>query len=278
MNFFTRLSNGWQIALNSFSVLKENRQLILFPILSGISMILVISSFVVALIASGRWGWDTDNVREYGTVTNYLIVFFYYVVNYFIIVFFNTALVHCTHLYFSGEEVTIGKGIQFSLSRIRVIFSWAVFAATVGTALRLVQDNLGSLGKIITGLIGIVWSVTTFFVVPVIAYENLGPIDAFKRSASLMKEKWGESLGATFSFGLVQLVAFLLLAVPSFLLGYLLHPVAGIVLFILGVFTILVVMSAARTIFISAVYHNINGDPVKHFNQQLADNLFVNKK
>ena len=278
MNFFTRLSNGWQIALNSFSVLKENRQLILFPVLSGISMILVISSFVGALIASGRWGLDTDNVREYGTVTNYLIVFFYYVVNYFIIVFFNTALVHCTHLYFSGEEVTIRKGIQFSLSRIRVIFSWAVFAATVGTALRLVQDNLGSLGKIITGLIGIVWSVTTFFVVPVIAYENLGPIDAFKRSASLMKEKWGESLGATFSFGLVQLVAFLLLAVPSFLLGYLLHPVAGIVLFILGVFTILVVMSAARTIFISAVYHNINGDPVKHFNQQLADNLFVNKK
>ena len=277
MNFVTRLSNGWQIALNSFSVLKENRQLLLFPILSGISMILVISSFVAALMASGRWAFDSDNVREYGTVTNYLIVFAYYVVNYFIIVFFNTALVHCTHLYFSGEEVTIRKGIQFSLSRIRVILSWAVFAATVGTLLRLVQDNLGTVGKIITGLIGIVWSVTTFFVVPVIAYENLGAIDAFKRSAALMKEKWGESLGATFSFGLVQLIAFLLLAVPSFALGYLIHPVAGIVLFILGVFTILVVMSAARTIFISAVYHNINGDPVKHFNQQLADNLFVSK-
>jgi hypothetical protein len=276
MNFFTRLSNGWQIALNSFTVLKENRQLILFPILSGISMILVISSFVVALVASGRW--DADTVREYGTVTNYMIVFLYYVVNYFIIVFFNTALVHCTHLYFMGEEVTIRKGLQFSMSRIGVIFSWAVFAATVGTALRILQDNLGWIGKIITGLIGIVWSVTTFFVVPVIAYENLGPLAAFKRSASLMKEKWGESLGATFSFGLVQIVAILLLMVPSFLLAYLLHPVVGIVLFVLGVFTILVVMSAARTIFVSAVYHNINGDPVKHFNQQLADNLFVNKK
>ncbi|HEX9510757.1 MAG TPA: DUF6159 family protein [Puia sp.] len=276
MNFLTRMANGWQIALNSFKVLKENRQLILFPILSGISMILVISSFVVALVASGRW--EADTVKEYGTVTNYMIVFLYYVVNYFIIVFFNTALVHCTHLYFMGEEVTIRKGLQFSMSRIGVIFSWAVFAATVGMALRLLQDNLGSIGKIITGLIGIVWSVTTFFVVPVIAYENLGPIAAFKRSASLMKEKWGESLGATFSFGLLQLAAFLLLAIPSFLLGYLLHPVAGIVLFILGVFTILVVMSAARTIFVSAVYHNINGDPVKHFNQQLADNLFVNKK
>jgi hypothetical protein len=211
-------------------------------------------------------------------VINYIFVFGYYVVNYFIIVFFNTALVHCTHLYFKGEEVTIRKGLQFSMSRIGVIFSWAVFAATVGTLLRILQDNLGWIGKIITGLIGIVWSVTTFFVVPVIAYENLGPLAAFKRSATLMKEKWGESLGATFSFGLVQFVAILLLAIPSFALGYLIHPIAAIVLFVLGVFTILVVMSAAKTIFISAVYHNINGDPVKHFNQQLADNLFVNKK
>lgn len=275
MNFFTRLSNGWQIALGSFSVLKENRQLILFPILSGISMVLVISSFVVVLFASG--GWEAGTLDKYGTATNYIFVFLYYVVNYFIIVFFNTALVHCTHLYFKGEEVTIGKGLRFSVSRIGVIFSWAVFAATVGTVLRLLQDNLGWLGKIITGLIGIVWSITTFFVVPVIAYEKLGPLAAFQRSASLMKEKWGESLGATFSFGLVQIVAILLLAIPSAALAYLLHPVVGIILFVLGVFTILVVMSAARTIFVSAIYHQINGDPVKHFNQQLADNLFVNK-
>lgn len=275
MNFFTRLSNGWTIALNSFAVLKENRQLILFPILSGISMILVIGSFVTVLMAS--YGWDTDAIGEPNTVVNYLILFVYYLVNYTVIVFFNTALVHCTHLYFTGEEVTIRKGLQFSVSRIGAILSWAVFAATVGTILRLLQDNLGWIGKIITGLIGVVWSIATFFVVPVLAYENLGPIGAFKRSSELVKQKWGEGLGATFSFGVVQLVGFLLLGVLCFILGYLLHPLVGVILFILGVFAILVVMNAAKVIFISAIYHNINGDPVKHYNQQLADNLFVEK-
>lgn len=275
MNIFTRFSNGWTIAMNSFSVLKANRQLILFPILSGISMILVITSFVVILFASA--GWDTENIREQSTLVNYLFVFLYYLVNYFVIVFFNTALIHCTHLYFNGEEPTIRKGLQFSISRIGVILSWAAFAATVGTALRILQDNLGSIGKFVTGLIGIVWSITTFFVVPVIAYENLGPIAAFKRSASLMKEKWGESLSASFSFFLVQFVAIIALAIPSFLLGWLIHPVAGMIVFALGVFTVLVMVSAARTIFISAVYHNINGDPIKHFNQQIADNLFIEK-
>jgi len=276
MNFFTRLSNGWNLAMNSFTVLKENRQLIIFPILSGISMLLVIGSFFIAVFAAA--GWDFDNLRDTDThdVVNYVILFFYYLVNYFVIVFFNMALVHCTHLYFMGEEVTVRKGLQFSMSRIGVILAWAAFAATVGTLLRLLQDNLGKIGKIIISLIGVVWSVTTFFVVPVIAYEKLGPLDAFKRSASMMKEKWGESLSASFSFGLVQFVFFLGSAFVCFLLA-LISPIVGIVLFVLCAFSILVVMSATKMIFVSAVYHNINGDPIKHFNQQLADNLFEHK-
>jgi len=263
--------------MNSFAVLKENRQLILFPILSGISMLLVISSFVVAALAAA--GWDTESFRETDphNVLNYVFVFLYYLVNYFIIVFFNTALVHCTHLYFMGQEVTIKKGLQFSLSRIGAIFAWAAFAATVGTILRLLQDNMGRIGKIVISLIGIVWSIATFFVVPIIAYERLGPLGAFKRSTQLMKEKWGESLSANFSFGLVQFVLIAGVAIACFAIGALIHPIAGMVIFILCLFTVLVVMSAAKTIFISAVYHNINGDPVKHFNQQLADNLFEQK-
>jgi hypothetical protein len=37
-------------------------------------------------------------------------------------------------------------------------------------------------------------------------------------------------------------------------------------------------MSAAQTIFIAAVYHNVTGNPVEHFNQKLIDNLFEPKK
>jgi len=278
MNVFDRFSNGWNIASNSWAVLKENRKLILFPILSGLSMLLVILSFVLFALASVGWDFGAFNdIKEQGTVVHYLFVFGYYLINYFIIVFFNTALIHCTHLYFHGEKPTIRQGLQFAASRIGVLLSWAAFAATVGTALRLLQDNLGSIGKFITGLIGIVWSIATFFVVPVIAYENLGPIAAFKRSAELMRQKWGERLGAGFSFFLIQFLGFIALALVGMLLGYIIHPVVGLAVFVLGVFALLTLVSAVRTIFISAVYHNLNGDPVKHFNQEFADNLFVQK-
>jgi hypothetical protein len=278
MNFFSRLSKGWELSLNIFTVLRENRQLILFPILSGLSMLLVVSSFFMILFASSGWDiMEIDTLKEQGTVVNYSILFGYYVVNYFIVVFFNTALIHCTHLYFQGQRPTVGEGLRFAVGRIGVIFAWAVFAGTVGTILRIIQDRVGFLGKIITGLIGVAWSIATFFVVPVIAYENVGPLAAFRRSTSMMKEKWGESIGATFSFGIIQLLGLFLLAIPSMILFYLVNPFVGIALFFLGLFAITVIFSATKVIFISAVYHDINGDPVKHFNQQFTDNLFIEK-
>jgi hypothetical protein len=276
MSFFDRLSNGWKISMNSFKVLKENKQLVIFPILSGISLLLILGSFVTVVLAAA--GWNVDAVNEPGETTSILYLFLYYLVNYFVVVFFNTALVHCSRLYFHGEEVTIEKGLRFSMSRIGTIFAWSMFAATVGTILRLIEENAGWIGKLIIGLIGVIWSIATFFVVPVIAYENAGPLEAFKRSSQLMKEKWGESIAAGFSFGLVQIVALIVVGVPLFIIGALVHPVIGIILAALGALIVMAIISAAQTIFISAVYHNVTGDPVKQFNQQMIDSLFEPKK
>jgi Family of unknown function (DUF6159) len=275
MGIFEKLSNGWTLSLNSLKVLKANKQLIIFPILSGISMILIIGSFIVAMLASA--GWEIGDIREQGKAFNYIAGFLFYLVNYFVVVFFNTALIDCTRDYFNGEVPSVQKGLRFSMSRLGAIFTWSLFAATIGFALRLLQENLGWLGKIITGIIGIVWSIATFFVVPIIAYENLNPIQAVKRSTQLMKEKWGESLGSTFSFGLLRLLAFVIICLPLFFVGLLINPILGIILMVLGIFFVMAVSSAAQTIFISAVYHNINGDPIKNFDEQFADNLFRTK-
>lgn len=275
MNFFDRLSNGWQIAKLSFNVLKANSKLIVFPILSGISLLLIVATFAVSIFAA--MGWDVDNF-EFNRGTSYIFLFIFYVINYFVVVFFNMALIHCAKLYFAGEEVTVKKGLSFSMSRIGVIFSWAVFAGIVGTVLKIIQENTGSIGKFVTGLIGIVWNIATFFVVPIIAYEQVGPLDAFKRSTEMMKEKWGESLGANFSFGLIQFVAIILVFIPAGLIGYFIHPLAGVIIAVPLIFLIITITNAAQTIFISAVYNNIKGDLSMHFDQQLIDGLFESKK
>jgi hypothetical protein len=277
MDFFTRVSNGWKITMSSFSVLRKNKQLIVFPILSGISLLLIMASVIVPIMAAA--GWETDNIAiDFNNdVVYYLYVFLFYLVNYFVVVFFNMALIHCTKLYLAGEEVTVAAGLKFSLSRIGIIFSWAIFAATVGTILRIIQENSGWLGKIISGFIGIVWGIATFFVVPVIAYENLGPLQAVKRSTQLMKEKWGESLTSTFSLALIQFVGILLAIIPAALIANYVDPFIGIALGVMLVLFVMMLISAAETIFISLVYQNVKGDVQEHFNQQLVDGLFEKK-
>ncbi len=277
MSFSDRLSNGWTIAMTSFKVLKANKQLIIFPVLSAISLILIFGSFFTAVLANA--GWDISNIRDSDNrVMYYALLFVFYVINYFIVMFFNMALLHCSKMYFDGEEATIRDGINFSLSRIGVIFSWSLLAATVGLILRLIQENVGAIGKIITGLIGVVWSIATFFVVPVIAYEKLGPIDALKRSVQLMKQKWGESLGAGFSFGLIHFLAIILLAIAAGIIGVLTNVIVGVAVFVLGVFLLAAIFSAVRTIFVSAVYNNVAGNLDDHFDQQLVDSLFTQKR
>lgn len=276
MGFLNRLSNGMTITRNSLKVLNENRQLIIFPLLSGAATILIIASYVVAFM--GITGWDNANVEEPNSAGGYAVIFLFYISSYFIVVFFNMALVHCASLYFRGQRATIKDGLTFSLSRIKVIFTWALLAGSIGAILKIIQENVGTIGKIITGLIGIVWGIATFFVVPVIAYENLGPIDAFKRSSQLMKEKWGERIGAGFSLGLLNFLGFIVIAIIGLGVGALVNPLAGIVVAVLCGILLYAISSAVKTIFVASIYQNVTGDPVELYNQQFIDNLFVYKK
>lgn len=267
------MSRGWQIAINALKVLGANKQLIIFPILSGLTILMVISSFFFGItFTKGFAGIDEQN-----TVTIYGLIFLFYMVSYFIVVFFNMALIHCTTLYFKGEEASISKGINFSFSRIWLIFSWAVFAATIGTLLKILQDNLGQIGKFVISILGFAWSAATFFAVPVIAYEKLMPLDATKRSFTILKEKWGQSVVANFSFGLLTLLAFLVLGIAAIAVSELINMELGIALFAVGVGIIAIITSAIKTIIISAAYHNIDNNMDIHFNRQLLDGLFVEK-
>jgi hypothetical protein len=277
MSLSSRLGNGWTIAMSSFEVLKKNKQLIVLPILSGISMTLILGSFVLVFFLSGETDFLEQLPNHYGQAPAIALLFGFYLVNYFIIIFFNIALIHCTKRYLEGGEVNINEGLLFSVSRLGAIFSWAIVAATVGTILKVVQDNLGSIGKILISLIGVAWSILTFFVLPVIAYENVTPFQAIARSKDIVRQKWGEGLGAGFSFGLVYLLGMVCI-LAIFALGYLIHPVVGIVLAVLGVLLFSAIISAARSIFVSAIYHNVTGDIQSHVDQKLVDSLFVSKR
>ena len=271
----SRTSRGWQIASNALKVLNANKQLLVFPVLSGLTILLIISSFFIGFALKFGLESDLGAFTRGGLI--YVWVFLFYFVSYFIVVFFNMALIHCATLYFRGEQPTVSKGLSFSMSRLGLILSWAAFSATIGMLLQMIQDKLGFLGKLLTSVIGLAWSVATFFAIPVIAYEKLGPMEAVRRSTQIMKEKWGESLVANFSFGVIVLCAIGVLAIVSIALSELVSIFLGIGLFIAGIIIVAIISGAIKSIIISAAYNNMDGDIDTHFNRQLLDGLFMEK-
>ena len=281
MGFFDRLSKGWTLGITSLKIISENPALMLFPVISGISLILISLSFFGGgyfvfgeeILAIGDGG-DSSSMNT----LMYILGFLFYLVNYFIIVFFNVGLVHCAKMIMEGKETTVGEGIRFAQTRTGVIMGWAALAATVGIILKAIQERAGGVGKIITGIIGMVWGIATFFVVPVIAYENVTPFEAVKRSAEVMKEKWGESIGANFSFGIFSFVGIMLIALPAGLLsGFLIHPLVGVATGILAFILVQTAVSAANVVFLTAAYQHVNNEPIGFFDGEVLDDIFVQK-
>jgi len=261
-----KISRGWGILKQSWLALGHDKKLLLLPVLSGMACLLILVSFVLPLaLAPDTWEFLQDEKLQAREVwkqpVTYVLTFGFYLSTYFVVVFFNTALVWCAVNRFNGGRPTIGDGLRVALSRLPQILGWALVAATIGTILKAIEDRLSVLGQWVVRLIGVAWSVVTYFVVPVLAVEGRGPLAAVRRSASLLRKSWGESLVGEVSMGAIST----LLAVPAlavmlaaFVAGILTRSIwlaaVPIALALLYLVAAAIVASALQQVFMAGVY------------------------
>ena len=253
-----RIRSGWALAKQSFRVLMLSKRLLVFPLLSGLATVLVLATFVAGAWASGiaRHG------EAVGDATAWLILFGWYFANYFVIVFFNAALVACAMTAFRGGEATLGGGLRAASARFPHIVAWALLAASVGVLLHVIEERVSLVGKIVTALLGATWTIATYFVVPVLVFEDLGPVDAAKRSAAILKKAWGESLVSNAGIGLATFLATLvLLILTAFAFGAVAVKASSLAVALVGVavFAAIVLLSflagsALKSIALCALY------------------------
>jgi hypothetical protein len=255
-------------------VINKDRELLGFALLSFIfstayAIAMIFPSVLPTLV-------DNDFARESLEVYQYAIIFLTYFGLAFIATFFNVCVVYTTKVRFEGGNATFGESFKFALSRIPVIVKWSLLSATVGLLLRILHDlaaRLGKIGQIIAniviGLMGMAWSIVTIFVVPVLVYENIGPIDAIKKSAAVIKKTWGESLIRTIGLGLVQFFVFFIIIVITGFVAYLLtnnFGVWGLAVAIAGGALLLLltglIFSVATTVYNTALYVYANNNQI----------------
>lgn len=251
----------------SWEVLKQDKELLFFPLFSAIGCVLVLASFAMPILATTDFQAASESAAT-GTIEAlsasdgemsgeqlvYMLgLFAFYCCNYFVIIFFNAGLIACAEIRMEGGDPTVGDGLRAAWARLPAILGWSVLAATVGLVLRMIEERSNLVGKIVAGLLGMAWSITSFLVVPILVIENEGPVSALKRSASMLKTTWGEQIIGNFSFGLI----FIFLALPGIFLlitGFMVSSVPLIVVAILFFIAISLAQSALQGIFQAALY------------------------
>jgi hypothetical protein len=278
-----KFARSWALARASMAVLRSDKELLAFPLLSALCAILVAATFLLPLFGFDMLG-QLDRSR--GVPAGfYILGFAFYLVQYFVAFFFTTALVGAAMVRLDGGDPTIGTGLRIAAAKWTTILGYAAIAATVGMILRGIEQRAGVVGKLVAGVVGVAWTLATFLAVPVLVAQDVGPVEAVRQSASLLKRTWGEGLIGNGGIGLVgALAAVVVMIVGLALTGFLAKAglgaaaVAAIALSVLAVVGIGLVQSALGGIYSAALYrYAVNGDAPAGFDGVLLRDAFQRK-
>lgn len=200
-----RVTRGIAMARASWAVLRQDRELLVFPAVSLLLTALVSIGFLIPFWGSGAF---EDIAEGQWDLVMLAVGFLYYLTIYSVVIFCNVAVVAGAMIRLEGGTPTLGDGFTAAFDRLPAIIGYAAIAATVGLVLRTLSERAGLLGRLVLGGLGVAWSLATFLVAPVLVVENVGPVQAISRSASLLRSTWGEqvtgNVGISLVFGLVS--------------------------------------------------------------------------
>ncbi len=266
---FDRISRSWALAGACWQVLMEDPALLIFPLLSGLAIVVLMASFAVpvwlvhhSLQSAPADGSTTHTLR----LSSYAATYVFYVIAYSVVMFFNTALIAVALRRLDGESASVTDGLQAALSNLPAILGYALIAATVGTILRTIEQRVGLVGRIATALIGAAWTLATAMTLPVLIVENVGPLEAISRSLDLLRRNWGENLigNVGLSIGIAVIgvpvcllgVLFLMSALSSKAPGMI--ALAAMVLFVM-IIGLSIVSTTLHSIYTAALYRFATG-------------------
>jgi hypothetical protein len=199
-----RIRNSWELGKISWSVLRSDRTLAWFPVLSAVVSLLVVG-VIAGLVATT--GVDSTEGKQSLEAIGWVFVVVGYIALAFVATYFLAALVHGANERLEGRDVSLSGSLGAANAKLHRILPWAIVQGTVSVIISAIEERVGFVGQIIVRLIGAAWAIVTFLTIPIIMMEDLGPWNALKRSGALLKQTWGENLVAQAGFGLFAVLA-----------------------------------------------------------------------
>jgi ABC-type multidrug transport system fused ATPase/permease subunit len=291
MSIGETFSRSWELTKQTFSVIRKDKHILIFPFLASffsiIFFLLMVVPFLMTGIVEAVFG------EQLGEAALYFIIFILYLGISFIATFFNVAVVYTAKKSFEGGKPTFGEALSEAIKRIHLIFLWAMVSATVGLLLRILENaarnTKSQMGRLmmqaILSILGLAWSIVSLFVIPAIVFKNIGPFQALKSSVSTVKKTWGESLIRHYGLGMAQTLFVIggavLILVPGFLLLSVIPMLGLIIMAVFGIYLIIITLlfSTANTVFNTALYmYAEQGKTPKAYSHETMKHAFVREK
>jgi mannose/fructose/N-acetylgalactosamine-specific phosphotransferase system component IIC len=139
---FDRLQRSWTLAGECYRLLKADRSLMLFPLLSAVAMAVIVASFalplapLVAVFARQRQVHTLSGL-------SWVALFAFYWVQFGVVIFFQTALIEVAMRRFDKQPATLRDGLTRATARLPIILGYALIAASVGLVLRVIAERVG---------------------------------------------------------------------------------------------------------------------------------------
>ena len=264
---FRTIGHTFELMKMSWRVLMLDRELILFPIMSGIALLVLVGAMIGIGGATGTLdridSGSEESFMAGDAILGAVLVFF----SSAIVIFFNAALIAAALERLRGGDPNIGSGLRAASAHLPQILAWALITVVVSLILQALRERGGIAGSIASMIGGIAWGLATFFVIPVLVSEGVGPIEAIKRSAALLRQTWGRQVAADFGFAIVGIAAVLVAAAPAALLFLFVHPLVGIVVGVPLIAVAIGTVQALEGIFKAALYDYARGEQPHGFDR-----------
>ena len=137
-----RFQNSIALAKSSWQVLRDDKQLVVIPLLSLLATLVLAVAVLLPIgliVRNGSGGYSGSKplVWVLGFIGSVALTY--------VVVFFNAALVFAANSRFQGEPVAVGEAIHAAGARSHVLLPWAIVSATVSIVLRAVEQRGGDL-------------------------------------------------------------------------------------------------------------------------------------
>ncbi len=203
--FFERAKTGWTLTKDSASVIRDYPKLLVFPLLAGVASAAFFVVFFFPLLIANLIGSGVE----------YVALFVVYFATTFLSTYAAAGLVHATNEAFHGREPNVVGSLKAVSSRLGPIVVWSLISATVSVVLKAMEDSDNPIAGILRSIFAIGWAIMTFFIVPVIVFEDVSVTSMFSKSAGAFRDTWGETIGAGFGITLVVTVVGIVLALGA---------------------------------------------------------------